>query len=71
MTETVEYRITDFDCPTCASNLERALKRAEGVEDAEVHYTTGRVELEYDDGVADPESFERTISNQGYTARPR
>ncbi|EMA41720.1 heavy-metal-associated domain-containing protein [Halobiforma nitratireducens] len=71
MTQLVEYRVTDFECPTCANNLERALERTDGVERADVHYTTGRVELEYDAGTADRESFERTISNQGYTPRPR
>ncbi|WP_254768723.1 heavy-metal-associated domain-containing protein [Salinilacihabitans rarus] len=71
MTEITQFRVTDFDCPTCASNVERALKRADGVERAEVHYTTGRVEIEYDDAAADPETFERTIEKQGYTPQPR
>lgn len=67
----IEYRVTDFDCPTCASNVERALTKTDGVEDVEVHYTTGRVEIEYDEDAVDAEAFERTISNQGYTAQPR
>ncbi|WP_436925031.1 heavy-metal-associated domain-containing protein [Halosimplex amylolyticum] len=67
MSETTQIRVMDFDCPTCASTVERALSNVEGVEDVEVHYTTGRVEIDYDEGVADPDSFERTIENQGYT----
>ena len=70
MTETTQFRVLDFDCPTCASNVERALARTDGVERVEVHYTTGRVEIEYDAGVADPGDFEQTIANQGYTAQP-
>lgn len=70
MSETIRFRVMDFDCPTCASNVERALKRTSGVEDVEVHYTTGRVEIEYDPDVTGPTDFETAIENQGYTPQP-
>lgn len=70
MSETTQFRVMDFDCPTCASTVERALSHIEGVESVEVHYTTGRVEIAYDDGVADPDAFAETIENQGYTPQP-
>ena len=67
MTETTQFRVLDFDCPTCASTVEHALERTTGVEHVEVHYTTGRVEIEYDPTVVDPSDFERTVEKQGYT----
>jgi copper chaperone len=67
MSETTQLRVLDFDCPSCASTVERALSNVEGVDDVEVHYTTGRVEIDYDDSVTDPDSFAQTIENQGYT----
>ncbi|WP_254523723.1 heavy-metal-associated domain-containing protein [Natrinema caseinilyticum] len=67
MSETTQFRVLDFDCPTCASTVERALSNVEGVESVEVHYTTGRVEINYDDVRADPDTFAQTIENQGYT----
>ena len=67
MTETTQYRVLDFDCPTCASNVERALKKTEGVDRVEVHYTTGRVEIEYEEEAVETETLERTITNQGYS----
>ncbi|MFB6266639.1 MAG: heavy-metal-associated domain-containing protein [Halodesulfurarchaeum sp.] len=70
MTTTTELRVMDFDCPSCASTVERALSNRDGVEAVEVHYTTGRVEIEYDDAVADPDEFATTIENQGYTPQP-
>ncbi len=70
MSDTVQFRVVDFDCPTCASNVERVLKKAEGVESVEVHYTTGRVEVGFDESVADPADFEQVIENQGYTPTP-
>ncbi|WP_435096693.1 heavy-metal-associated domain-containing protein [Halorubrum sp. N11] len=70
MNDTTQFRVLDFDCPSCASTVERALSNVDGVEDVEVHYSTGRVEIGYDDGVADPAMFEQTIENQGYTPQP-
>lgn len=70
MSETTQFRVMDFDCPTCASTIERALDNTEGVEAVEVHYTTGRVEINYDDDVADPKTFAQIIEKQGYTPQP-
>lgn len=70
MTEHTQFRVMDFDCPTCASTVERALKQTNGVEHVEVHYTTGRVEIEYNPDLADPANFESTIKNQGYSPQP-
>ncbi|MFC6718837.1 heavy-metal-associated domain-containing protein [Natrialbaceae archaeon GCM10025810] len=71
MTQITEFRVTDFDCPTCASTVERDLSKTEGVDRVEVHYTTGRVEIEYEETVVEPDAFERTIEKRGYTPRPR
>ncbi|WP_459191948.1 heavy-metal-associated domain-containing protein [Halosimplex sp. J119] len=70
MSETTQFRVMDFDCPTCASTVERALSNVDGVGRVEVHYATGRVEIEYDDGVATPDAFAATIESQGYTPQP-
>jgi len=70
MTETTQFRVVDFDCPTCASTVERALAQTSGVETVEVHYTTGRVEIAYDPDVTEPGDFQTTIENQGYTPQP-
>ncbi|MDG5778314.1 heavy metal-associated domain-containing protein [Haloarculaceae archaeon H-GB2-1] len=70
MTETTQFRVLDFDCPTRASTVERALASTDGVDDVAVHYATGRVEITYDPTVADACTFETTIEKQGYTPRP-
>jgi copper chaperone CopZ len=67
MNETTQFRVMDFDCPTCASTVERALKGTAGVERVEVHYTTGRVEVEYDPDIADADDFSSVIEQQGYS----
>lgn len=70
MTETATIRVLDFDCPTCATTVEKALGYLDGVSDVEVHYTTGRVVVTYDPTVADPDAFTSTIENQGFSPRP-
>jgi len=70
MNETTQFRVMDFDCPTCASTVERALAGIAGVGEVEVHYTTGRVVVEYDPAVADPDDFAVAIESQGYKPRP-
>jgi copper chaperone CopZ len=67
MNDTTQFRVLDFDCPTCAGTVERALTNVDGVDDVEVHYATGRVEIEYDGDIADPDTFVQTIERQGYT----
>ena len=70
MSETTQFRVVDLDCPTCASTVERALERTDGVERVEVHYATGRVEVGFDPDLVDPGDVARTIETQGYTPRP-
>ena len=70
MSQTIQFRVLDLDCPTCASTVERALSNVEGVEAVEVHYTTGRVEVHFDGDLAESDTFEETIQNQGYTPQP-
>ena len=70
MSDTTQFRVLDFDCPSCAGTVERTLSNLEGVRHVEVHYTTGRVGVEYDDSVATPDELEQTIEIQGYTPQP-
>lgn len=36
MSDTAQFRVMDFDCPTCANTIERALSGVDGVESVEV-----------------------------------
>lgn len=70
MNDTVQFRVMDFSCPSCAGTVERALVGLDGVEGVEVHFTTGRVEVEYDESVVATEEIERIIEKRGYTPQP-
>jgi len=69
MSDTTQFRVMDFDCPTCASTVERPLeRRRRPARRGPLRDRSHRIE--YDDGVAEPDTFAQTIENQGYTPQP-
>ena len=45
---TSKFKIKGLDCANCASQLEREIKKIDGVENASISFMTERMELEYD-----------------------
>lgn len=43
-----KFKIKGLDCANCASQLEREIKKIDGVENASISFMTERMELEYD-----------------------
>ena len=48
-----KFRIKGLDCANCASGLERALNKIEGIENAVISFMTERLEIEYDENNED------------------
>lgn len=44
-----KFKIKGLDCANCASQLERAIQKIDGVESANISFMTERMELEYDE----------------------
>ena len=44
-----EFKIKELDCANCASQLERAIQKIDGVESANISFMTQKMELEYDE----------------------
>lgn len=63
-------RSEDFSCPSCVSRLESALSKVVGVQDARVHFATGRIVVEHEPGRASVETLVETVRRAGYRARP-
>mgnify|MGYP006304397039 CR=1 FL=1 len=61
-------RSDELSCPTCVNNIEKALNNLEGVEDAKVHFNTGRIEVEHDPQTTDEQTLLNTVENTGYKA---
>lgn len=45
---TSKFKIKGLDCANCASQLEKEIKKIDGVENASISFMTERMELEYD-----------------------
>lgn len=44
-----KFKIKGLDCANCASILERAIQKLDGVESANISFMTQKMELEYDE----------------------
>jgi copper chaperone len=63
-------RANDLNCPSCVAKIEKALSSMDGVEQAKVHFNTGRIEVQHDPSVAPTDSLVKAVADVGYTARP-
>ena len=63
-------RSKDFSCPSCVSKIETDLNSLDGVEQAKVHFSTGRIEVVHDrDAVSVTDLVER-VRKLGYESSP-
>lgn len=63
--------LSNLNCPSCAADLEKALKKTDGVKHATVMFATGMLELEYDDSIVKPTQIDRTVESFGVTVASR
>ena len=61
-------RSSELSCPSCIAKIEKSLKSLDGVADAKVHFTTGRIEVEHDPVRAGTDQIVRAIRAAGYNA---
>jgi copper chaperone CopZ len=61
-------RSAELTCPSCVAKIEKALKALDGVEQATVHFNTGRIEVEHEADVVTGEAFVRAVRSVGYEA---
>jgi len=44
-----KFKIKGLDCANCAAELERAIQKIDGIENASISFMTEKMELEYDE----------------------
>jgi copper chaperone CopZ len=62
-------RSDELNCPSCIPKIEKALGRLDGVTDATVHFSTGRIEVEHDAERVGPERLRTAVREVGYDTR--
>ncbi|QSG16145.1 Cation transport ATPase [Halapricum desulfuricans] len=63
---TAELAVPEMDCPSCAKKVDKSLTRVDGVVDATLQPTTGRVEVAYDPDRTSEADVVAAIENAGY-----
>lgn len=61
-------RSQDLACPSCVSKIEETLNDATGVQDATVHFNTGRIEIQYDADQISEDDLTKIVKQAGYEA---
>ncbi len=61
-------RSQELSCPSCVAKIETALKSLNGVQDAKVHFNTGKIEVQHDPATAKTEDLIKAVRSAGYEA---
>ena len=62
----VNPNISGMTCAACARNIERVLKKQEGVTFVQVNFATEKLTLEFDEAITDFEKLSATVSRGGF-----
>jgi Cu+-exporting ATPase len=66
ITDRIEFPITGMTCASCQARVEKALRRTNGVLEANVNLATERASVEYVPGVADFNTLQAVVEGAGY-----
>lgn len=68
-TTTTILRSDELSCPSCVKNIESNLNQTEGISKANVHFNTGRIEVEHDPESVSEDKLVEIVEQSGYQAR--
>lgn len=63
-------RAEGFSCPSCVAKIEKQVGRIKGVEEVTVHFSSGRIEVDHDAGLAPVADLVSAVEKAGYKAVP-
>src|SRR3990167_8271564 len=67
-TQKAALRIAGMHCSSCAQNIEKKLKKQEGITNAKVSYATGSASVEYKPKEVTEQKISEIINEMGYKA---
>ncbi|MFZ3059476.1 MAG: cation-translocating P-type ATPase [Candidatus Methanoperedens sp.] len=63
-----ELKIKGMDCPSCAMNVENAVRKLNGIAEINVDFIVGKAAIKYDPSLTNTSEIRETIEKAGYTA---
>ncbi|WIM67779.1 heavy-metal-associated domain-containing protein [Corynebacterium breve] len=70
MTTNTTLRSDEFSCPSCVSKIETKLNGLDGVDNAEVKFSSGRILVDHDAEKVSVKELVDAVAAVGYTAKP-
>jgi Cu2+-exporting ATPase/Cu+-exporting ATPase len=67
MSTSKTYRVKGMHCASCASIIERTVKKIDGVEDISVNSGTENAKISFDENKTNPHDFNKKLEPLGYT----
>src|SRR3989338_9992455 len=67
MSTTHTYKVKGMHCASCASIIERTVKKIEGVENIAVNNGTENAKISFDNSKTSPEDFNKKLEPLGYS----
>lgn len=64
----ISFHVSGMHCASCASNVQRKLKKTAGVVEANVNYANEQASVNFDDSLIDKTKIAQAVSEVGYTA---
>ena len=65
-TRTLELRVPEMDCPTCAGKVENSVDRLAGIDGIDTRVTSGRLVVEYDPTATSEAEIRERVRAAGY-----
>lgn len=62
-------RSQELSCPSCVAKIEKALTSLDGVEQAKVHFNTGRIEVEHNPEAVKADELVAAVRSVGYESK--
>ncbi len=62
-----KFILANLNCPSCAADLERGVRKLSGVQEVNVGFATGTLSVTYDDSVISTEDIQNRVKQFGVT----
>ena len=63
----IKINIEGMTCVSCASNIEKSLKKVKGIESASVNFATKTADVSFDNSLTNEKELFDVITKEGYT----
>lgn len=64
----LKFKISGMHCTSCSMLIDGDVEDLDGVKSSNTNFAKSETEVEFDEGLVEPETIQKTIDNTGYKA---